>query len=166
MDGLPMPALPEPLVERLLETWPVARFATRRPDGAPHLVPIVFAQHAGALWTPIDAKPKRSGELARVRNLRADPRVAVLLDRYAADWSRLWWIRLEGRAALRALGPDAPDDAPEPGAAGALRAKYPQYRETPLFRGEPVLIRIEVERLASWCAGEAAIAELTESGEG
>ena len=55
--------LPDDALERVLDVWPVARLATAGPDG-PHQVPVVFARAGGALWSPIDAKPKREGELA------------------------------------------------------------------------------------------------------
>ena len=146
-----MPApIPEPLVERLLDTWPVARLATLAPDGRPHLVPLVFARRAGALWSPVDGKPKRSAGLARLRHVEREPRVALLLDRYAGDWRRLWWIRIDGRAGV-VRGEQAADE---------LRSKYPQYRELPLFRGEPTWLQIEPERIASWYAGEAVLEEL------
>jgi len=137
--------LPDAEIERLLDAWAVARLATVAPDGRPHLVPIVFARHAGALWSPVDGKPKQGGELARLANVAAEPRVAVLLDHYDADWRRLWWIRVDGRAVL--AGGDAAVEA-------ALRAKYPPYRETPLYAGAPALLRIEPERVTSWAANE------------
>jgi PPOX class probable F420-dependent enzyme len=138
-------------IEGLLRSWPVARLATVAPGGRPHAVPIVFAWHAGALWSPVDGKPKRGGRLARLRNVESEPRVAVLLDHYAADWRRLWWIRVDGRAALV-----AGDEAAE----AALREKYPQYQGgVPLHAGPPLLIRVEPERTTSWCAeaGRAAL---------
>jgi PPOX class probable F420-dependent enzyme len=136
-------------IERILATWPVARLATLAADGRPELVPIVFAQSGGALWSPIDGKPKRGVELARVRNLRRDSRVSLLLDHYDPDWSQLWWLRLDGRAqVVPATGAEAL------AAAGALRAKYLAYASgvTPLFAGEPTLIRIDVERRLGWRA--------------
>lgn len=137
----------------------MARLGTRAPSGRPHLVPVVFARHANALWSPVDAKPKRpdAPELARVRHVRAHPEVSVLLDHYDPDWQRLWWLRIDGRARLVA---GAGDEAQA--AAAALRAKYPQYARTPLFRGgrAPQLLRIEVERVRSWAASEAAVAVL------
>jgi PPOX class probable F420-dependent enzyme len=136
--------LPDAERERLLDSWPVARLATLAKDGRPHLVPIVFARAGGALWSPIDGKPKAPGVLARVRNALRDPRVALLLDHYDADWQQLWWIRLDGRASL--CGADARAEA-------ALRAKYPQYREVPLFGGEPLLLRIDPERILTWTSG-------------
>jgi len=134
-------------IERILDTWPVARLATLSAAGAPELVPVVFARSGGALWSPIDGKSKRGPELARVRNVRADPRVCLLLDHYDADWSQLWWLRIDGRAA--AVGLDAPGAG---AAAEALRAKYPRYAQgvTPLFTGAPTLLRIEVVRAFGW----------------
>jgi len=137
--------LPDAGIERLLGAWPVARLATVAPDGRPHVVPIAFVRHAGALWSPVDGKPKRRGALARLANVAAEPRVAVLLDHYDADWRRLWWIRVDGRATL--AGGDAAVEA-------ALRAKYPQYRETPLYAGAPALLRIVPARITSWAAEE------------
>lgn len=128
---------------RLLDTWPVARLATIAADGRAHLVPIVFARAHGALWSPIDGKPKSAAKLARVRDVERDARVSMLLDHYDDDWKQLWWIRVEGRASLVA------GDA---GAEAALRAKYPQYATTPLYRAEPLLLRIAVETMSSWTA--------------
>lgn len=148
--------LPAATVETLLARWPVARLASVRPDGAPHLVPVVFAPAAGRLWIPVDAKPKRRGELARVRYLRREPRAALLLDRWDEDWSRLWWLRVDAEAEVV-----EPEDGGGGGealreAAAALRRKYPQYRETPLFRDAPRAIALRARRVRSWCASDAA----------
>lgn len=154
--------LPAPLIETILLRWPVARLATRGGDGACCIVPIVFAWDGRTLWSPIDGKPKREGELARVRNLRRDPRATLLLDRYDADWSRLWWIRLVGEATIHTADvPEADLRLREP--IRLLRAKYPQYCETPLFRGRPTLIGMQVTGRRSWCAGEAVLEDLRQS---
>lgn len=135
-------------IERILDTWPVARLATLGPDGAPHQVPIVFARAAGRLYSPVDGKPKRGGPLARLENVRRDPRVCLLLDHWDSDWTRLWWLRLDGRARVVA-GTDVDLSEIEP----ALRAKYPQYATVPLFTDPPTLLEIEVGRTASWSPG-------------
>jgi PPOX class probable F420-dependent enzyme len=128
-------------LERFLDTWPVARLATIRPDGRPHLVPIVFAPAVGALWSPIDGKPKGAGPVARVRNIEHEPRVSLLIDHYDEEWRRLWWLRIDGLATL--VHGDAAAEA-------ALRAKYPQYREVPLYADEPLLIRIAPTEVTRW----------------
>jgi PPOX class probable F420-dependent enzyme len=155
--------LPEDEAQHLLDAWPVARLATAGPRG-PHLVPVVFARAGGALWAPVDGKPKRAGEPARLRHVRADPRVSLLLDRYDEDWRLLWWLRVDGEArAVAATGPAA--DAEAPAALAALRAKYPQYQRVPLLGpGPPTLLRVAPRRLAGWCAGPEALAAIASPG--
>ncbi|MBM4383029.1 MAG: pyridoxamine 5'-phosphate oxidase family protein [Deltaproteobacteria bacterium] len=136
-------------IELRLAREPRAVLATLRADGSAALVPIVFAWVSGALWSPIDGKPKRGAALARVANLARDSRVSVLLDAYAEDWSRLWWLRVEGvaRATSASIAP----------AEAALRAKYSQYAATPLHVGAAQLLRIEPARVASWAASAEAV---------
>src|SRR4051794_11570189 len=74
-------------------------------DGRARPVPICFvlSPDAPILYTPIDDKPKQgpdASSLARVRDITADPRVSILSDRWDEDWTRLAWLRLEGRAAV------------------------------------------------------------------
>jgi PPOX class probable F420-dependent enzyme len=120
----------------------VGRLATVDTAGRPHLVPIVFALARETVYSVVDAKPKRGGELRRLRNVRANPRASVLVDRYDdADWSALWWARADGVARILAL------DEPEAAAAvGLLLERYPQQRAT-----GPVLA-IDVERWSGWAA--------------
>jgi PPOX class probable F420-dependent enzyme len=103
----------------------IARLATTDPDGRPHLVPIVFAVDGETLYSAVDRKPKRSKTLRRIENARVRPGVTVLVDRYEEDWSRLWWIRLRGRARVLDEG------AERERALRLLMAKYPQYRAEP-----------------------------------
>ena len=124
-----------------LESARRAVLATIAPDGRPRLVPICFvlAGDAPTLYTPIDDKPKRDDDplaLARVRDIVADPRVTVLVDRWDEDWTRLAWLRGEGRATLLEPGAAPAEHA---AAVAALREKYPQYAthrldERPLIR--------------------------------
>jgi PPOX class probable F420-dependent enzyme len=121
----------------------VAKLATLDPDGRPHLVPIVFALDGDTLYSAVDAKPKRSRTLRRIENARARPDVTVLVDHYDDDWTKLWWIRLRGRARVLDDGPEA-DRALE-----LLREKYAQYRDEP--PGTPVLA-IDVTEARTWSA--------------
>jgi PPOX class probable F420-dependent enzyme len=119
----------------------VARLATVRPDGRPHLVPIVFAVLDAVIFTAVDGKPKSSTRLARLANIAANPAVTVLADEYDEDWTQLWWARADGVARVL-------DDS----SAGltALRHRYPQYEAVPL--PGPV-IAIDVARWSGWSAG-------------
>jgi PPOX class probable F420-dependent enzyme len=120
----------------------VARLATLDADGRPHLVPIVFALVGETLYTAVDGKPKRSRTLRRIENARERPDVTVLVDLYDdADWARLWWVRIRGRARVLDEGQEAL------AALEALTAKYPQYRDAP--PGPPVLA-IDVGDWRAW----------------
>ena len=145
--------LSEDTIQQRLRDWPVARLATLSPDGGPTQVPIVFARVGDCLWSPVDGKAKSGGELARVRNLRARPRVSVLLDDYDEDWQRLWWIALEAQGEV--VQPEAPErDASFQEALEALRGKYPQYAEVPLLSEPPTLLALRWQRTVSWCAAQ------------
>ncbi|BCJ39966.1 PPOX class F420-dependent oxidoreductase [Actinoplanes ianthinogenes] len=115
----------------------VARLATVTPDGAPHLVPIVFALAGDVIHTAVDGKPKRHRRLRRLANIEHEPRVSVLADHYADDWSELWWVRADGLATIT--------DEPEP----ALLARYPQYATQP---PPGPFLRVEVTRWTAWQA--------------
>ena len=115
----------------------VARLATVGPQSRPHLVPVTFALDGDRVYIAVDAKPKTTTDLRRLRNIRADPRVAVLADHYEADWDRLWWARADGRASLLA-GP-----ADMAGPLELLAARYPPYwADSP---AGPVIV-IQVDR--------------------
>jgi PPOX class probable F420-dependent enzyme len=132
---------------RFLAAMRRATLVTIAPDGRPRPVPICFvlAADAPVLYTPLDDKPKRTDDpraLARVRDIAADPRVSVLADRWDEDWTRLAWLRAEGRAALLDPGPEHAT------AVATLRSTYPQYRTHRL--DERPLIRIEIDRVTAW----------------
>lgn len=99
--------------------------ATIRPDGRPHIVVVTFALAGEAIVTAIDRKPKRTQRLQRLRNLEAHPESSFLVDGYDEDWTRLWWVRIDGTATIHESG-----DL-HTAAIRALVAKYPQYEETP-----------------------------------
>jgi PPOX class probable F420-dependent enzyme len=145
--------LPNDASESILERWPVAALTTLSAKGRPHAVPIVFARAHGALWSPVDGKPKRGGELARIRHVRGDPRVSLLLSHYEPDWSLLWWLRVDGAAEVW-RGADAAD------AVAALQRKYPQYEHVPVLRDDAVMLRIAIRARRSWCASAAALEAL------
>jgi PPOX class probable F420-dependent enzyme len=121
----------------------VARLATIDPDGAPNLVPCVFALDGDTLHMVVDQKPKRTTALARLRNLERDPRATVLVDRYDESWQRLWWVRMRGRARVVREGPGLER------ALALVREKYEQYAETPI---EEIAILIDVDDWRGWSA--------------
>lgn len=128
-----------------LEGARVGELATVRADGTPHVVPVCFAVAGTAVVTAVDGKPKSTGALRRLENVRANPRASVLVHAYDdRDWTRLWWVRVDGRASLLAGGEAAGR------ALRLLASKYEQYRAAP--PPGPVLA-IAAQRWTGWSAG-------------
>jgi PPOX class probable F420-dependent enzyme len=121
----------------------VARLATVGPAGRPHLVPVTFAVDGDRIYTAVDAKPKTTANLRRLRNIAGNPRVALLADHYSANWDDLWWVRADGTATVL----DRPVDMAGP--LQLLAARYPPYRAS--APAGPV-ISIQVERWSGWAA--------------
>jgi PPOX class probable F420-dependent enzyme len=129
------------IAQRRMCSAQVARLATINADGSPHLVPIVFAIHGETLYTAVDAKPKRSRRLRRIENARSRPEVTVLADHYEADWSLLWWVRLEGRARVLDSGEEAEF------ALRLLVERYEQYRRE---KPDVPVLAIDIRRWSGW----------------
>jgi PPOX class probable F420-dependent enzyme len=147
-----------PAEKALLSEARRAVLATTRTDGSQRLVPITYAADvaAGALYSPLDEKPKTVADprrLARVRDIQVRPLVSVLVDRWAEDWTALAWLRLDGKASL--LEPADRAMATEHAAAvGLLQERYAQYAGHDLAN-RPI-IRIKVERTTGWAAAGAS----------
>jgi PPOX class probable F420-dependent enzyme len=134
-------------VQNILKKARVARLATLDGKNRPHIVPICFAYDGKLLYTAIDRKPKRvTGErLVRLRNIRAVPRIALLIDQYDDDWTQLWYVLIRGKAKL------IPKSAHKEHAWAIekLRAKYPQYVQGMLADDAPI-IRITPKQATVW----------------
>jgi PPOX class probable F420-dependent enzyme len=129
---------------RLFAAARVARLATADAAGRPHVVPIVFALEGDDVFSAVDAKPKRTTDLRRLRNVAENPRVALLADHFDDDWSELWWVRAEGTARVLAAA------EPEGNRGIALLCeRYAQYRAQP--PAGPVLA-VAVTRWSGWHA--------------
>ena len=106
-------------------------------------MPVCFAIEGDALYITVDEKPKRAdGPLKRLRNIAENPSVAVVVDRYDDDWTRLGWVMLRGRAEILATG------AEHARAQGLLRARYPQLNDMQI--GSLPVIALRLERVTSW----------------
>jgi PPOX class probable F420-dependent enzyme len=126
---------------RRLAASKVAHLATVSAEGQPHIVPIVFALDGDTLYFAVDAKPKKTTRLARLKNIAANPKVSVLVDHYEDDWTRLWWVRVDGTAQV------VIDDAQAQRAIDLLAKRYEQHAaDRP---GGPV-VAIHIDRLTGW----------------
>ena len=124
----------------------IGHLATSNETGVPHVIPVCYAFNGAILYSVLDQKPKRAPltHLRRVKNILANPQVALVVDHYEEDWQRLGYILVTGRAELLLPGD-------EHGAAlQLLREKYHQYQDMDL-EASP-MIKITPQRVVTWGA--------------
>jgi PPOX class probable F420-dependent enzyme len=135
-------------MRRRIGTAKVARLATIRDGRSPHIVPICFALDGDTLLFAIDAKPKRTADLQRLRNIVSNPAVSILVDHYEDDWQKLWWVRLDGTA--RVVTQETEADR----VIDVLAERYPQYRRA---RPPGPVVVVSIERMSGWSASRSTI---------
>lgn len=129
----------------------VAHLATADDDWQPHVVPFCYALLEDDLYFIVDDKPKRTHrELKRLRNIHDNPRVAVVIDDYHEDWTRLAYLMLRGSAAL------VDEEDLFDRALQSLRQRYPQYRDMALDFATHPLVHIHIEQATFWRAANGA----------
>jgi PPOX class probable F420-dependent enzyme len=130
----------------MLKTARVGRLGTADAAGRPLVVPVCYAFDGEAVYSAIDAKPKRATGrgLRRIRNIEANPHVSFVVDEYHEDWTRLSYVIVEGQAALLTGGETFRR------AVDLLRGKYPQYPAMGLDRAAGLVIAIAPARFLSW----------------
>ena len=128
----------------------VAHFASST-GKRPSLVPVCFVLIGDTAYHALDAKPKAVGarQLARVKNVRANPNAALLIDHYQENWNRLWYAMIHGRARVIERG------AEHRRAIVALKRKYPQYRRTAPLSADALVIALDAGRLSHWRASSS-----------
>ena len=124
----------------------VARLATVGDDGKPHIVPMVFALDGDTIYFAVDAKPKKSTNLKRLRNIVVNPAVSVLVDHYEDDWTKLWWVRADGTAHVLT------DAANARRATDLLVTKHAQYQSA---RPAGPVVAIHIDRITGWSFKDA-----------
>jgi PPOX class probable F420-dependent enzyme len=88
------------------------------------VVPCCFVLDSDTLYSAVDAKPKTTLALRRLENIRSNGAVSLLVDHYEEDWTRLWWVRIDGTGRIA-------DEVERRAAIDLLAAKYEQYRSSP-----------------------------------
>lgn len=103
-------------IKGFLATARVCRIATVRPNGEPHLIPVcpVFDGEA-TVYVDIGRK------YATAEGLRANHRIAVLIDEYTDDWSKLRGLLLRCQAAVA-------EGEEKERAWEMIRDKFPQHK--------------------------------------
>jgi len=135
-----------PHASRLIRSARVAHLATADAGGQPHVIPICFVFDGNYFYSPVDEKPKRvtPRKLKRLRNIRENPRVSLIIDRYDENWAKLVYILIIGKARVLVSGDKHRK------AVNLLRRKYPQYRAMRIDRMPMILIL--PTRMTSWGA--------------
>lgn len=122
----------------------VGRLATADAAGRPLVVPVCYAFDGRVVWSAVDAKPKRTKNLRRLRNIDENPHVCLVVDQWDEDWSRLSYVIVEGTAEVLERQQQTSQ------AISLLVEKYPQYRPMGLDREPGAVIRITPTRLIAW----------------
>ena len=145
-----MPIEIEERVVRFINTQRVARLATADAVGRPAVIPICYVFNGTAFYSAIDKKPKRVDvlQLQRVRNIRVNPNVALVIDDYSENWSELIYVVVHGVAEI--IDPSQAVSAEHEIAVTALRSKYEQYGSMAIDRN-PV-IKIVPVKVRHWLA--------------
>jgi PPOX class probable F420-dependent enzyme len=117
----------------------VARLATVR-AGEPRVVPVVFSVEGDTVYTAVDHKPKSTRQLRRLADIARTPAVSLLVDDYDDDWTKLWWVRADGAAAVVDEHEHAID---------LLVAKYAAYADA---RPAGPVIAVDVRAWTGWAA--------------
>ena len=117
----------------------VCRIATASAEGQPHLVPVCHVVAGGKVYIG------SGDDGAKVRNLRANPRVTVTVDLYSDHWGSLKGVMIQGRAKLIERGPAFQR------ARKKLYAKYPQYaKEAAIAPSDSVVIEVTPTHVYAW----------------
>jgi PPOX class probable F420-dependent enzyme len=124
----------------------VAHLATADAKRQPHVIPICFVFDGKYFYSPIDQKPKRvaARKLKRTTNIRENPHVSLVIDRYEEDWRKLAYILVFGKAQIVLSGKKYLK------AIRLLRKKYAQY-QTMAIDERPMIV-IKPKRIIGWGA--------------
>ena len=136
-----------PDIEDFIQRARVARLATVGSGFKPHLVPTVFVFDGNHFFIPVDEKRKKAKpeNLRRIKNILANPNVALLFDEYSEDWTRLAFVLIQGTASIVKSRKQA--DIQLRQAQKELATKYIQYQKIGI--GE-MCIMIKPEKVVSW----------------
>ena len=136
-------------IEEFIERARVARLATVDYTSKPHLVPVVFVFDGNHFFIPIDQKRKtvKPPRLKRIKNIQDNPNVALLIDRYSEDWTKLAFVMIQGKASI--ITSKTQGNIPVQEAYKKLTTKYKQYQKIGLSE---MCIIIKPEKVTSWRA--------------
>ena len=126
-------------VAQLIERERVCRVSTVNPEGMPHLVPVCCVVADGRIYFG-------SGNDARkVKNLEANPHIAVTVDLYSDEWAHLKGVMVQGTARLIGRGPRFRK------IRTLLYRKYPQYEtDAAIDESDSVVVEVTPQAVFTW----------------
>ena len=121
------------------------------------MVPVVFVFNGHCYYIPLDKKRKKTEtieKLKRVRNIQNNPNVALLIDEYYEDWSKLVFVMIQGKAHLIGKEEEGNENNNHDKNNSLLKEihkllyqKYPQYKEIGIGQ---YCITIQPHKIISW----------------
>jgi PPOX class probable F420-dependent enzyme len=119
---------------KFLKDHELCRMATASKNAKPHVVPVIYAMDGENVVVAIDYKTKK------LKNLRENPQVAVVVDEYRPNHAVLVEGECEilerGKEYLRLLQ--------------ILFDKFAYYRNNPWGEGESPILRIRPTKAVMW----------------
>ncbi|HJY15031.1 MAG TPA: TIGR03668 family PPOX class F420-dependent oxidoreductase [Nitrososphaeraceae archaeon] len=141
-------------LKTIIDKARVARLAIVDSECRPYLVPVVFAFDGKDYYISIDKKAKHSKPeiLKRIKNIQANPNVALLIDEYDEDWTKLYFVMIQGRASLISNKKERQEQNELPlllleKAHKLLYEKYPQYQKISIGQ---YVIMIHPQKVITW----------------
>ena len=125
-------------VAKFLRWQRVCRVATTGSSGVPHVVPVCHVLVDDKIYFGSESDAKK------VKNLRANPHLAITVDLYSDDWSILRGVMLQGTAVLIERGPRFRK------IQRLLYEKYPQYPEEAALGAGAVIVEVTPKHIFSW----------------
>jgi nitroimidazol reductase NimA-like FMN-containing flavoprotein (pyridoxamine 5'-phosphate oxidase superfamily) len=117
----------------------VVRVGSADRRGVPHVVPVCAVLADGRLYFA------SSSDARKVQNVRANPRISVVVDDYTEAWDGLRGVMLSGEATIHARGPKFRK------ARERLYEKFPQYpSQAALGVGDSVVVEVRPTRVFAW----------------
>ena len=128
----------------------VAYLATVNAEGRPLGVVVCYVVEESVFYSVVDAKPKTTRRLRRLKNIETNPHVSLTINHYEEDWTALRHVIVEGHAVLLRSGTE------RAAAIEKLRQKYTQYARMDVAQDFGHVIRIDADRFLCWSAEASA----------
>src|SRR5919199_4822073 len=135
--------------KEFIEKARIARLATVDSRSQPHLVPVVFVFDDTYFYLPIDEKRKtvKPEKLKRIINIKKNPHVALLIDEYSEDWTKLAFVMIQGKGTIITAEIQGNNNIRLQEAYKKLMTKYNQYQKIGL---SDICIMIKPEKVTAW----------------